>query len=102
MIRLRRTPAALLSFDTILQSMQIKLILPALVACSTLISLACHAQKTDRRLEKKIRTILAGFHGEAGVYVHDLKRNKTVSINADSIFRTASMVKIPILTGIMD
>jgi beta-lactamase class A len=34
--------------------------------------------------------------------VHDLVKNKNVAINADSIFPTASMVKVPILIGIMD
>jgi beta-lactamase class A len=60
------------------------------------------AQKTDKKLASQIKNLLKGFHGEAGVYVHDLKKNKTVSINADSIFPTASMIKIPILIGIMD
>jgi len=60
------------------------------------------AQKTDKKLQTKIKELLKGFHGEVGVYVHDLKKNKTVSINADSIFPTASMIKIPILIGIMD
>jgi len=59
------------------------------------------AQKTDKKLQSTIQSLLHGFHGEVGVYVHDLEKNKTVAINADSIFPTASMVKIPILIGIM-
>ena len=61
-----------------------------------------HAQKRDKKLESEIKELLKGFHGEVGVYVHDLKKNKTVSINADSIFPTANIIKIPILIGIMD
>jgi beta-lactamase class A len=34
------------------------------------------AQKHDKKLEKKIRELLKGFHGDAGVYVHDLKKIK--------------------------
>jgi beta-lactamase class A len=60
------------------------------------------AQKTDKKLEAQINKLLKGFHGEVGMYVHDLKKNKTVSINAESIFPTASMIKIPIVIGIMD
>ena len=60
------------------------------------------AQKTDIKLEKQIRELLKGFHGDAGIYVHNLKKNKKVSINADSIFPTASMIKIPIVIGVMD
>ena len=60
------------------------------------------AQKTDKKLQREIENVLSGFHGQVGVYVKNLKNNKTVSINADTIFPTASMVKMTILTGIMD
>jgi beta-lactamase class A len=46
--------------------------------------------------------MIAGFKGDVGIYVKDLHTGKTVSINADSIFPTASMVKVPILIGIID
>jgi beta-lactamase class A len=60
------------------------------------------SQKVDKKLTKEISTLLDGFKGNVGVYVLDLNSNKTVSINADSIFPTASIVKVPILVGIMD
>ena len=60
------------------------------------------AQKTDTKLQKQIAALMQGFHGDIGVYVHDLKHNKIVAINADTIFPTASIVKISILIGIMD
>lgn len=59
-------------------------------------------QKIDKKLTKDIAAILNGFKGSVGVYVHDLNSKKTVAINADSIFPTASMVKVPILIGTMD
>jgi len=59
------------------------------------------AQKRDKKLQSRIELLVKDFRGNVGVYVHDLKKNKTVAVNADSIFPTASMVKIPILTGIM-
>lgn len=59
------------------------------------------AQKNDKFLEAKINHILEGFHGKVGVYVHDLRKNRFAAVQADTIFPTASMVKIPILTGIM-
>lgn len=73
----------------------------ALVAC-LLITAGLHAQKTDKKLTKKIENLLTGFNGTVGVFVKNMKTNKIVSINADSIFPTASIVKIPILVGIMD
>jgi beta-lactamase class A len=61
-----------------------------------------HAQKKDKKLQRKIESLSKDFHGELGVYVKDLRTGKTVAINADTIYPTASMVKIPILIGIMD
>jgi beta-lactamase class A len=63
---------------------------------------ACFAQKADKKLQKEIQNLVKGFNGDFGIYVKDLKSNKTVSINSDTIFPTASMVKIPILIGVMD
>jgi len=60
------------------------------------------AQKTDKKLQHQIEELIKGFNGDIGVYVKNLKNDKTVAINADTIFPTASMVKIPILTSIMD
>ncbi len=60
------------------------------------------SQKVDKKLSKEIAILLDGFKGNVGVYVHDLNSNKIVAINADSIFPTASMVKVPILVGVMD
>ena len=60
------------------------------------------AQKTDKKLQRQIQQEIQNFHGSIGIYVHDLNKNKTVAINADSLFPTASTIKIPILIGIMD
>jgi beta-lactamase class A len=59
------------------------------------------AQKTDAKLQWQIENLLQGFHGDAGVFVHDLKHNQIVAVNADTVFPTASIVKMPILLGIM-
>ena len=68
----------------------------------TCTSFNLQAQRTDKKLERQIQELLKSFHGDAGVYVRNLKNNKTVAIHADSIFPTASMVKIPIVIGVMD
>src|SRR5436190_21679438 len=61
-----------------------------------------NAQRTDTKLQQQLTELIKGFHGDIGIYVHDLKHNKTVTINADTIFPTASIVKVSILIGIMD
>ncbi|MEO8172679.1 MAG: serine hydrolase [Sediminibacterium sp.] len=70
-------------------------------SCLIFCSLASTAQRTDKRLQKQITELLKGFNGEVGVYVHDLKKNRIAAVAADTIFPTASMIKVPILTGIM-
>lgn len=60
------------------------------------------AQKKDKRLQINLEKAIKDFNGDIGIYVKNLRTGKTVSINADSIFPTASIVKVPILVGIMD
>lgn len=64
-------------------------------------SITTVAQKTDTRLQNEITNLVKGFHGGVGVYVYDLSKNKIAAVNADTIFPTASMVKVPILVGLM-
>lgn len=58
--------------------------------------------KTDKRLEAELRALTDTFPGVAGVYVRNLRTNKEAAINADTIFPTASIIKVPILVGIFD
>lgn len=60
------------------------------------------AQKKDKKLQSKLEQLIKGFNGDIGIYVMNLNNKKVVSINADTVFPTASIVKIPILIGIMD
>lgn len=70
-----------------------------LVALTTLFA---DAQKIDKKLQKKIEESIKGFNGDIGVYAKNLRTGKTISINADSIFPTASIVKVPIMVGVID
>src|SRR6476646_4638418 len=72
-----------------------------LLALLLLIATASLAQRTDTKLQKQIENMVNGFNGDLGVYIHDLKHNKTIAINADTVFPTASIVKISILIGVM-
>jgi len=58
--------------------------------------------KPDKKLERELKVLIDSFHGTAGVYVRNLKTGKEVAINADTIFPTASIIKIPILVGIFN
>lgn len=76
----------------------------ALILCQLLMvfPVLLTAQKADKKLEAKILNAINGYNGDIGIYVKNLRTGKTVSINADTVFPTASIVKVPILVGIMD
>lgn len=74
----------------------------AFIVVACLVFAQLPAQKTDKKLQHQIEQTIKGFQGDIGIYIKNLKNNKIVSINADTIFPTASMVKIPILIGIED
>lgn len=56
-------------------------------------------QKEDRALRQKLQPLVSAFEGDVGIYIEHLKSGKTVAINADTIFPTASMIKVPITIG---
>ena len=58
--------------------------------------------KIDKHLQRQLEDVVKGFNGQIGLYVKNIRTNKIASINADTVFPTASMVKIPILIGVMD
>lgn len=60
------------------------------------------AQKEDAALKKKLQELVSNFKGDAGVYVRHLKTGQMVAINADTIFPTASMIKVPITIGMFN
>jgi beta-lactamase class A len=65
-------------------------------------SLLATAQKTDKQLQKSLEDIVKTFHGDVGIYVHHLKTEQIASIHADTLFPTASMIKIPITIGVFN
>ena len=76
-----------------------KKILLAIVFCSPLL---LAAQKTDKKLTAKLNATITAFNGDIGIYIKNLRTGRIVSINADTIFPTASIVKTTILLGLMD
>lgn len=55
--------------------------------------------KNDLKLQKLLEKETSGFGGQIGVYVENLKTGQFAAVNADTIFPTASMIKIPIMIG---
>ena len=68
---------------------------------SQLLFTSVHAQQRDLRLQKEVESLVKGFKGDIGIFIRSLKTGRTVEICADTIFPSASIVKVPILLGIM-
>lgn len=65
------------------------------------LSKSLSAQKTDRKLQKQVEELVQGFNGVAGIYIKHLPSGKIAAVQEDTLFPTASMVKIPILMAIV-
>lgn len=53
-------------------------------------------------IQTEIEQLIEGFEGEVGVYVKHLPSGREIAIRADSIFPTASMIKVPIAARIFE
>lgn len=78
------------------------IVLYLLFALHTLIANCQPSARNDVALERKLMAALTNFRGDVGVYVRNLRTGKTVAINADTLFPTASMIKVPIQCGLFD
>jgi beta-lactamase class A len=74
---------------------------PVLFILSILLSAPVFAQ-TDKKLTSQLQDAIKGFNGQVGIYVQNLKTGKTAEINPDTLFPTASMIKVSIQCGVMD
>jgi beta-lactamase class A len=72
-----------------------------LIIFSLLVTLLCFAQKQDKKLASIVRQHVTGFRGDIGIYIKNLRTGRTFKLNADTLFPTASVIKIPILLGVV-
>lgn len=82
---------------------RIPLLLLALLAAAPLrAQTPSPAAHTDAVLAATLDRLARGFHGRVGIYVRHLPSGRSVVMNADSVFPTASMIKVPILLTLFD
>ena len=60
------------------------------------------AQSSMERLQNKLDALIEPFKGDVGIYVRSLATGEELAIQADTLFPTASLVKIPILLKVFD
>jgi beta-lactamase class A len=58
--------------------------------------------RVDTTLQSKLADAVDGFRGEVGVYARHLPSGRTAALQADTLFPTASMIKVPILVKTFD
>ena len=64
---------------------------------------SCSAPQPDfMKMERELQAIVNEFNGDVGIYVEHLPSGRHIAIHADSVFPTASMVKVPIMTRIFE
>lgn len=71
-----------------------------MISCSSTPTLV--REQPDAALQQKLDDLVKGFKGDVGIYVHNLKTGQTAAVHADSLFPTASMIKMSILCGVFD
>lgn len=84
-----------------LVSASIGLLLPALVLLAFPLPIFGQG-RTDSALQTKLEARTEGFRGEVGIFVRHLGTGATAAIMADSLFPTASMIKLPLLIALYD
>lgn len=70
-----------------------------------LMPLLVHAQPNttvDADLQAQLEALVDGFKGDVGIYVRHLPTGRVAAINADTLFPTASMIKVPIMLKTFD
>lgn len=53
-------------------------------------------------LQTKLEQLTEAFRGDVGIYVRHLRTGEMAAIEPDTLFPTASMIKVPIAVGIFD
>lgn len=80
----------------------------ALVALAVLLTarppdrLPAQQDKPDHTLQRALDSLTRGFQGQVGIYVRHLRTGRSAAVNADSVFPTASMIKVPIMVAVFD
>ncbi len=64
--------------------------------------LTAQAPHPDKALQRQLDSLVRGFQGSVGIFVRHLPSGRTAEIRADSVFPTASMIKVPILLATFD
>ena len=68
---------------------------------------ACSSTKESssidvKTLDNHLQALVTSFKGDVGIYSKNLSSGQEIAINADTLFPSASMIKVPILLALFD
>ena len=78
------------------------IVLSLLLLISVCSSTKISPVEETKAIEQKLQTLITYFKGDVGIYAINLSNGQEIALNADTLFPTASMVKIPILLALFD
>jgi len=73
-----------------------------LIGVLSISALSCNRTISKDTLQPLLEKAVKDFHGQVGLYVYYPKTGLEAGMNIDSIFPTASMIKVPILCKLWD
>ncbi len=73
-----------------------------LFASSPIFGTTQSSEKSDPVLVVKLEELIKNFPGDVGIYVRHLSSGRTAAVQADEIYPTASMIKVPILVTLFN
>lgn len=74
----------------------------SLIALTLLLVTGCASAPVVPKLAVQLQQLVKDCDGEVGIYVHHLAHGEHIAIAADTLFPTASMIKVPILGALLD
>ncbi len=95
------TPGQIVDVDDAMQQLKDYLVLPA---STRHISFELHTdpnavipRPTFEQLQQQVEAMAADWNGIVGFYLQDLRSGQTITVNADSVFSGASVMKVAIM-----
>lgn len=73
-----------------------------MIGCTATHPAPTEDQVSQEILEKNLNALIQDFGGEVGIYAKHLDSGQEISILGDSLFPTASMIKVPILLTLFE
>jgi beta-lactamase class A len=73
----------------------------AMIFVALLCATSAFAQTNVKQLEQQLAAIRKNFKGDMGVYMKHLKSGEEIALDADTVYETFSVIKVPIMAEVL-